>query len=97
MSISSIGPRAYLSTALQPFVGPWSLFQILDLYAVYRTPWSGDQPVARPLPTLRTTQTQNKGTQTAVLQVGFESTIPDFEREKTVHAVYRAAAVIGEL
>jgi hypothetical protein len=27
-----------------------------------RTPWASDQPVARPLPTHRTTQTQNKRT-----------------------------------
>jgi hypothetical protein len=27
--------------------------------------------------------------------VGFESTIPVFEREKTIHALYRAATVIG--
>jgi hypothetical protein len=27
-----------------------------------RTPWTGDQPVARPLPTHRTTLTQNKRT-----------------------------------
>jgi hypothetical protein len=29
---------------------------------VGRTPWTGDQPVARPLPTHRTTRTQNKRT-----------------------------------
>jgi hypothetical protein len=46
--------------ALQPFVGPWPLFQFLDpIYRVSGTPWTGDQPVARPLPTHRTTQTQN--------------------------------------
>jgi hypothetical protein len=32
-------------------------------YTVGTTPWRGDQPVARPLPTHRTTQTQNKRTQ----------------------------------
>jgi hypothetical protein len=43
-----------LSTALQPLVGPWPLFQFLGpIYG--RTPWMGDQPVARPLPTNRTT------------------------------------------
>jgi hypothetical protein len=52
--------------ALQPLVGPWPL----DLYAVGRTPWTGDQPVARPLPTHRTTQTQNKRTQTSMPRVG---------------------------
>jgi hypothetical protein len=47
--------------ALQPFVGPWPLLQFHNLfYTGGRTPWTGDQPVARPLPTHRTTQTQNK-------------------------------------
>jgi hypothetical protein len=46
--------------ALQPFVGPWPLLQFRTLlYTVGRTPWTSDQPVARPLPTHRTTQTQN--------------------------------------
>jgi hypothetical protein len=31
--------------------GPWLLFQFLNLYTVGRTPWMGDQPVPRPLPT----------------------------------------------
>jgi hypothetical protein len=30
-------------------------------------------------------------------QVGFEPTIPVFEREKTVHALDRAASVIGRM
>jgi hypothetical protein len=34
--------------------------QFLNLYIVGRTPWTGDQSVARPLPTHGTTQTQNK-------------------------------------
>jgi hypothetical protein len=49
--------------ALQPFVGPWPLLQSRKLsYTVGRTPWTSDQSVARPLPTHRTTQTQNKRT-----------------------------------
>jgi hypothetical protein len=41
----------YFSTALQPFLGPWSLFfGSVIIYTVGRTHWSGDQPVARPLP-----------------------------------------------
>jgi hypothetical protein len=48
------------------------------------------QPVARSLPTHRTTQTQNKRTQTSMPQVGFEPTIPVFERAKTVHVLDRA-------
>jgi hypothetical protein len=83
--------------ALQPFVTPWPLFSFLILYTVGRTPWMGDQPVARPLPTRRTTQTQNKRTQTSMPRVGFESKFQAFERAKTVHALERAATVIGWL
>jgi hypothetical protein len=84
-----------LSIGLQQPFGPWPLFQFLNLYKASRTPWSGDQPVARPLSTRRTTQTQNKCTQTSMPRVGFEPTIPVFEQEKTVHASDRAATVIG--
>jgi hypothetical protein len=42
--------------------GPWPFFQFLNLYTVVRTPWMEDHPVARPLPTHRITQTQNKRT-----------------------------------
>jgi hypothetical protein len=54
------------------------------------------EPVARPFPTCRT-ETQNKCTQiqTAILWMGFELTIPEFERTKTVRALDRAATVIG--
>jgi hypothetical protein len=49
------------SMALQPFDGPWPLLQFRNLfYTDGMTPWTGDQPLARPLPTHRTTQTQNK-------------------------------------
>jgi hypothetical protein len=52
--------------------GPWPLFQFLNLYTVGRIPWTEDQPVGRSLPTYRTTQTQNKRTQTSMPQVGFK-------------------------
>jgi hypothetical protein len=52
----------------------------------------GNQPVARPLPT---TETQNKLTETSMPRVGFVSTIPVFERAKTVQALDRVAIVIG--
>jgi hypothetical protein len=55
--------------------GPWPLFQFLNLHTVSRTPWTGDQPVARLLPTHKTTQTQIKRTQTSIPLVGFEHTI----------------------
>jgi hypothetical protein len=49
--------------ALQPFVGPWPLLQFRNpFYTDGRPPSTSDQPVARPLPTHRTTQTQNKRT-----------------------------------
>jgi hypothetical protein len=57
----------------------------------------GDQPVARLLPTNRTTQTQNKRKQTYIPKVGFELTTPVFELAKTVHALDRAATVIGHI
>jgi hypothetical protein len=51
------------SMILQPFVGPWLLLKFRNLfYTDGRTPWTSDRPVARPLPTHRTTQTQNKRT-----------------------------------
>jgi hypothetical protein len=43
----------------------------------------------------RTTQTQNNLTQTSMPRVGFEPTIPVFERAKTVYALDRAATMIG--
>jgi hypothetical protein len=80
-----------------PFLGLGSFFSFLILYTVGRTPWTGDQPVARPLLTHRTTQTQNKSTHTFMPWVEFEPTIPVFERAKTVHALERAATVIRNL
>jgi hypothetical protein len=81
--------------ALQLF-GNWPLFQFLNLHTFGRTPRTGDQLVARPLPTHRTTQTQNKRTQTSTMpQVEFEPTIPVFERTKKVHALDSGATVIG--
>jgi hypothetical protein len=83
-----------LSTALQSF-GPWPLFQFLNLYAVGSIPRTWDQPVARPLPTHRATQTQNKLTHTSMPRVGFEPIIPVFGRAETVHALDRSSIVIG--
>jgi hypothetical protein len=60
-------------------------FSFLIFDTVGRTPWTGDQPVARSLPAHRSAQTQNKCTQTSMPQVGFEPTIPVIERAKTIH------------
>jgi hypothetical protein len=86
----SIYLSIYLSVCL-------SVFQFLNLCTVGRTPWTSDQPVARPLRTHRTTQTQNKCTQTSMSRVGFEPTIPVFEPAKTIRILDRAATVIGQL
>jgi hypothetical protein len=75
--------------------GPWPLFQFLNLYTFGGTPSTGDQPVARPLRTHRTIETQNKRAQTSMPRVGFEPTISAFKRAKTVHSLDRATTVIG--
>jgi hypothetical protein len=82
----------YGSTALVDLA---YFFSFLNIYTVGRTPWTGDQPIARLLPTHRTTQTQNKRTQASMSRVGFKPTIPVFDRAKTVHALDPAAIVIG--
>jgi hypothetical protein len=81
----------YLPMALQPLWTLATFSSFLILYTDGRTPWTGDQSFARPLPTHRTAQTQNKRTQTSMFRVGFEPTIPVFKRAKSVHALYRAA------
>jgi hypothetical protein len=53
------------SYSLYGSTGLWTLadfFSFLILYTVGRAHWTGDQPVARPLPTHRATQTQNQST-----------------------------------
>jgi hypothetical protein len=59
-------PSIHLSMALRSFCWALAASQFLNQYTVGRTPWTGDQPVPRPLPTHRTTQTQNKRTQTSM-------------------------------
>jgi hypothetical protein len=82
---------------LYSLCGHWPLFQFLNLYTVDRTPWTGDQPVARTLHTHRTTQTQNKHIQTSMPRVGFEHTIPVFERAIAFHDLDRTATVISKI
>jgi hypothetical protein len=88
---------------LRPLGRPASSYSLYQLryfrnlfYTDGRTPWASDQPVARPLPTRRTTQAQNKRTHTAITWVGFELTISAFGRAKTVHVLDRAATLIGD-
>jgi hypothetical protein len=57
---------------------PGRFISFLILYTAGRTPWTRDQPVARPLLTQRTTQKKNERTQTFMPRVRFEPTIPVF-------------------
>jgi hypothetical protein len=82
LSLSIYGPTV-LSLDLGRF------FSFLILYTVGRAPWMGDQPVAWPLPTHRKHKHRIKRTQTSMPRVGFEPTIPMFERAKTVHVLLR--------
>jgi hypothetical protein len=90
---------SYTSVCLwlySPLLGHGRFFSFLFSYAVDMTPWIVDQPIVRPLLEHRTSQTQNKRTQTFVTQMGFELTIPAFERAKKVYALERAVNLIGD-
>jgi hypothetical protein len=79
----------FLSMALQPF-GAWPLFQFQSVRLLGR----GISPLqGRYLHTEQ--QTQNKRTQISMPRVRYEPTTLMFERAKTVHAIDRAATVIG--
>jgi hypothetical protein len=66
-----------LPQMLLSIYGSTVLCLTLAAYAIFL---DGDQPITRPLPTLRLIQT-------SVLRLGFEPTIPAFERAKTVRAL----------
>jgi hypothetical protein len=88
----------YICISLYGCTASWTsatFFSFLIQYTVGRTPWTGVQPVARPQPTHRTTQTQNKHTQTSMPRVGFQPMTPMFKRVKTVHALDHTATVIS--
>jgi hypothetical protein len=65
-----------------------------SLWTFGKTPWTGGQPDARPLPTQDNT-TQKKCGHTSMPRAGFEPAIPMFERPKTVRALDRAANGTG--
>jgi hypothetical protein len=75
-----------------PLLDLGRFFSFIILYTVGRTPWTWDQPVARPLSTHTITEAQN--IQTSMPWLGSEHTIPAFKRAKTVHDLDRAATVI---
>jgi hypothetical protein len=71
-------------------------FSLLMLFAIGRTPWTGDQPVTKPLLTRTQKQhKQNKFAQTFTSIAGFEPTTPAFELAKTFRALDRAITVVG--
>jgi hypothetical protein len=70
--------------ALQLLFGLGLFFNFLILYRVSRTPSTGDQPVARSLPTHATTRIENNRTKTPMPWMRFEPRIPAFERPKTM-------------
>jgi hypothetical protein len=80
-------PLGY-TASVKRFVSPQFL-NIID--SLKESPWTGDEPVAGPLPT------QNKSRRTSISRVAFEPTIPEFERPETVHVLDRAAALIDML
>jgi hypothetical protein len=77
-----------------PLLDLGRFFSFLIFYTVGRTLSTGVSPSQGRY--LHTGQhKQNKRTQTSMSQMGFQPTIPVFERAKIVHALDRAATVIG--
>jgi hypothetical protein len=102
--LSSNSTWAFIHPFIHSFIHHWLCSPLLGLgyylsfvilHIAGRTPWMWDQPVPRPVHSHRRAQTENKRTQTSMPQVGFEPMTPVFERTKTVHALDRAAVVIG--
>jgi hypothetical protein len=61
--LSASLPAIRSSVALRPYSLALAAFlSFVLLHTIGRTPWTGDQPVARHLPTHMTAQTQNKST-----------------------------------
>jgi hypothetical protein len=90
-------PCIFFQWLFQPIQYPGLLFCSVIIFTEGRTPWTRDQPVARPLPKHRTAQTQNKRIHTPNIHAlsGIRTTIPASERAKAVHALDRAATVTG--
>jgi hypothetical protein len=68
----------------------------LNRFLSFLTPWEGDQPVARPLPTHRTTRTQNKRTHRhPCLEWDSNPGHQCSSGRRRLHALDRAIVVIG--
>jgi hypothetical protein len=82
--------------ALQPVLGPWQLFQFLDLlHSPYDSLVGGS--ARHKAATFTQDSINTEWTQTPMPQMGFEPTILVFERTKTVLALYLAVTVLGKL
>jgi hypothetical protein len=72
--------RAFIQLRLySPLLDLDRFFSFLISYTVGRSPWTGDQYVARLLPAYGIAQTQNKRTEKSMPRVGFEPMTPVFE------------------
>jgi hypothetical protein len=82
----------FLSLALQPLI-----FQFRDHFTDGRTPWTGDQLVARPLPKHRTTKTENKHTYIPIIHAlcGIQTHNPGFRASEDSTSSDRSATVTG--
>jgi hypothetical protein len=79
------------STALLSRFGRSSILSVLCI--ANRTPSVGDQPVIRPQPTHRITETRNKHAETYKPRVGFEHMMPVSEWGNVVDALNLTYAV----
>jgi hypothetical protein len=96
LPLNSLTPTGHCNTCFvclwlcSPFVVLKLLFQFINsLHSRY------DSLAGMPARRTAATYTQNERTQTSMPWVGFEPAIPTFRRAKRVHAVDRAATVIG--
>jgi hypothetical protein len=69
--------------------------ELCILQTVGRTPWTGDQPIVRPLRIQHNTNTD--GSRTFISRVGFEPTNPGFDRAKAFLVLDQAATLIAVL
>jgi hypothetical protein len=82
--------------ALQPFFKPWPLFQFLDLF-IQSIGHLGRGISPSKGRYLHTGQHKHRiNAHASMPQVGFQPTIPVFERARTVHALDRASTAIGK-
>jgi hypothetical protein len=83
----SVCLSVYGSTVLCWTLAAFQFLHLLHICTLGRTPWPGNQPIARPLPALTGQQKQNKRSLPSMSHVRFEPTILMFQWAKTVHAL----------